>query len=394
MNVNNFLPAITCPTKFNKNNVITKYALIDHIWINFINSTTRSYVLNYFITDHFPIFVQFTYKTRSFIDRITFRDFSVSCLNNFRDSFDRETYEDIMFERMGSNVLFNSVYNRIFSIFDSCCPIKTKIVTEKRRKPWICKDLMFCINKKFELIKMYKNELITIDVLNEYKNKLDFALKLAKELYYLGKLINCNNNVKKTWKFINSFSQSKNKSDLLLRLNDVNGLSVPTNNICDYINDFFINAVPINNNFSVFNLDYMKHSDYTVYLMPVVPDEIIKIVNSFPNKNTHINDIPVFVLKLVLLKISELLSYLFNECISEGIYPDTLKVGRVIPIFKSGDSTNISNYRPISTLLTVNKIFEKILHNRLVCFFEYHNIINEYQFEFRKTKVLHWLFFI
>ena len=73
---------------------------------------------------------------------------------------------------------------------------------------------------------------------------------------------------------------------------------------------------------------------------------------------------------------------------SEGMYfyYEILKVGRVIPIFKSGDSKNITNYRPISTLLTINKIFEKLLHNRLVCFFEPHDIINEYQFGFRKNK--------
>ena len=42
-----------------------------------------------------------------------------------------------------------------------------------------------------------------------------------------------------------------------------------------------------------------------------------------------------------------------------GIYPDALKVAKVIPIFKKGAPTSVNNYRPISVLSPINKIFEK-----------------------------------
>ena len=54
------------------------------------------------------------------------------------------------------------------------------------------------------------------------------------------------------------------------------------------------------------------------------------------------------------------MSDLFNYCLSEGVYPDSLKVAEVIPIFKKGDHDETSNYRPISLLSQFNKIFEKL----------------------------------
>ncbi len=67
-----------------------------------------------------------------------------------------------------------------------------------------------------------------------------------------------------------------------------------------------------------------------------------------------------------------------------GIYPDSLKVAKVTALYKKGDVTNADNYRPISVLTQINKIFEKIIHKRLVAFIDNHNILPNNQFGFRK----------
>ena len=66
-----------------------------------------------------------------------------------------------------------------------------------------------------------------------------------------------------------------------------------------------------------------------------------------------------------------------NCSINKGIFPDELKIAKVIPIYKSGDKTSIKNYRPIS-------VFEKIVYNHLINFINKHNILYKYQFGFRK----------
>ena len=67
------------------------------------------------------------------------------------------------------------------------------------------------------------------------------------------------------------------------------------------------------------------------------------IIKLFKNKKSSINYIPVEIIKKVSHIISPLLSQLFNESISAGIFPDKLKTSRVIPLFKQGDTTSIKN---------------------------------------------------
>ena len=83
--------------------------------------------------------------------------------------------------------------------------------------------------------------------------------------------------------------------------------------------------------------------------------------------------------------ISPCLASLYNGCISTGNFPDILKIGKITPIFKKGDSQNIKNYRPISTLPIFGKIFEKIIYTRLYSFLTSQHIIHDKQFGFRQT---------
>ena len=81
--------------------------------------------------------------------------------------------------------------------------------------------------------------------------------------------------------------------------------------------------------------------------------------------------------------ISKPLEIIFNASFARGIVPDKFKIVRVLPMFKNGIQTNMSNYRPVSLLSVFNKILEKIMYNRLSNFIEKMNIIYAKQFGFR-----------
>ena len=67
-----------------------------------------------------------------------------------------------------------------------------------------------------------------------------------------------------------------------------------------------------------------------------------------------------------------------------GTYPHNLKITKVNPIFKNkGDPLHFGNYRPISLLSNINKIFEKIVYKRLYSFLNKYNCIYNLQFGFR-----------
>merc|ERR1712055_79996 len=82
--------------------------------------------------------------------------------------------------------------------------------------------------------------------------------------------------------------------------------------------------------------------------------------------------------------ISEPLANIFNASINTGTYPDLLKIARVTPVYKKGSKSDPSNYRPISVLSQVNKIYEKLLNKRLYKYLTKFEILYEYQFGFRE----------
>jgi hypothetical protein len=73
-------------------------------------------------------------------------------------------------------------------------------------------------------------------------------------------------------------------------------------------------------------------------------------------------------------------------CLTEGWFPDSLKVAIVTPIFKGGNPTHCTNYRPISVLPVLTRIFEIIIKNRITQYLEENNIIHSNQFGFQKKS--------
>ena len=77
---------------------------------------------------------------------------------------------------------------------------------------------------------------------------------------------------------------------------------------------------------------------------------------------------------------------LINLSFNTGIFPDPLKIARITPIYKKGEKTNPSNYRPIASLPPLSKIYERGIANRLNSFFDKFNVIHASQFGFQKGK--------
>ena len=78
------------------------------------------------------------------------------------------------------------------------------------------------------------------------------------------------------------------------------------------------------------------------------------------------------------------LTYLINISIEQGVFPDEMKLAKVLPIYKPDDVQLIQNYRPISVLPFFSKVFEKVIFNQVIEFLDSHNILYDNQFGFRK----------
>ena len=83
------------------------------------------------------------------------------------------------------------------------------------------------------------------------------------------------------------------------------------------------------------------------------------------------------ILKKTIYVISPILEYLFNLSISKGKFPNILKISKVIPLFKNGDKSNITNYRPISLIYLFEKIFEKIIKISMISFIDKYDLLHK-----------------
>ena len=121
-------------------------------------------------------------------------------------------------------------------------------------------------------------------------------------------------------------------------------------------------------------LNAMILTDCTAY-------EITEIIKLFKNKAT--SDTAVQALKFVNEEIAPVISDLINASLSQGLFPSQLKLAKVIPLHKAGSKADVANYRPISLLPLISKVYEKVMHNRLYNHLVKNNIIHNTQFGFR-----------
>jgi len=123
----------------------------------------------------------------------------------------------------------------------------------------------------------------------------------------------------------------------------------------------------------------------SMFCTPTDPFEIQKILMSLKsNKSPGADNISPKILKEISTDIIGPLAYIFNLSFTSGVVPDSLKLAKVIPVFKKGDRTQAGNYRPISLLTVFDKILEKLMCKRLCNFLELHHTLYDFQFGFRK----------
>ena len=119
-------------------------------------------------------------------------------------------------------------------------------------------------------------------------------------------------------------------------------------------------------------------------MQPTEPGEIFNTINSLNvRKSSGFDHISPFFIKLVGPVISGLFSVLVNHSITLRIFPEVLKVPKVIPVYKSGNRHNPTNYHSILLLSCFAKIFEKLLYQRFDIFIGMHSIIAPTQYGFR-----------
>ena len=127
-----------------------------------------------------------------------------------------------------------------------------------------------------------------------------------------------------------------------------------------------------------------KTNECNLFLSPVLEEDIISTVNACKSKTScdH-NNIDMVIVKQVINYITKPLANVCSKSFECGVFPDNMKVAKVVPLFKAGDRSLFSNYRPISLLSQFSKILEKLFNERLDKFIDKFQLLNNCQYGFR-----------
>ena len=212
---------------------------------------------------------------------------------------------------------------------------------------------------------------------------------MSEKNYYASKLLQVKDNMGKAWKILNSMTNRNGNKKCIERI-EKGSISVSDPSaIAEEFNNFFTNLGPdlakqIQPSASN-PLEFLKDTySNSMFFQPTTAEEISDIISSLKNSSSAGHDnIPTKLIKICSNELVGVLAHINNESLVEGVFPDSLKIARVIPIHKNGDTKLVSNYRPISLLSAFSKIAEKIVYTRLEKYLSAHSILHKNQFGFR-----------
>jgi len=266
-----------------------------------------------------------------------------------------------------------------------------------KNKPWISGGLKNSIKQKNKLFKLYINsknpEAKILHHINfkKHRNMLETLMKESKRQYFINYFNKNSDNLKATWKGIRNIINLKSKSESSPKSITHNNVTMTDPvDISNAFNDYFTSigkSVQSNIPSSIKHFsNYLNDPNpNSLFIKPTDSTEILTIINSLDlTKSSGPNSIPVRIMKLLNTELSEHFSNIFNLSFTNGIFPDILKIAKVVPIHKKESKILVSNYRPISLLSNIEKILEKLMHCRLYDFLDKSRLIYELQFGFRQ----------
>ena len=380
-----FYPLINQPTRVHAE----RKSIIDNIFTNSPN-IIRSGILKTEFSDHYSLFCITDLNRRVIKTKeVVKRELSAP---NFRKCSEilKTTDWDPVYNLGDFEHSFKFFHDTILTILDDSFPIKNVKLKYDNRIPYLTNGLKQSIKRKHKLREIYENN-PTAENKDNYKNhrnKLTALLRITERKYHENQLEINKNDSTICWKITKEVIGTKhsiNSDSCVFKINDTEVKDKEI--ICNEFNNFFVNIgskLTSKCKSSKNPLQFVKSNMNSMFISNITEAEVTETILDLNNSSPGYDEVPAIVMKQNIHALIKPLTYLINCSINKGIFPDELKIAKVIPIYKSGDKTSIENYRPISVLSVFSKVFEKIMYNHLINFINKHNILYKYQFGFRK----------
>ena len=387
-----FFPTITRTTR----SAHPSYTLLDNIFCNDLSKVMHSGIIMHDLSDHFPIFSSLCFNMSSTAHHT--HKSSVLQLFDYRRIDELKLFLSQNLENINNEHDPDIIADKIIQVYNEGIQkfSYSKHLSRKNdpRKPWITPGIILSISHKNALFKekLKYPSAHNLDKYKQYKNILTKVLRSAKKKFYEAEFAKHTGNTKETWKILQTLIKSKRKTDdAPAQISGKTGDVITDDvNIAEQFNSFFTEiGKDLRKNIPTSSLDPLQlitNIDVDMDLELTNEAELVKIIKGLNDVGAGADNISSKIFKLSYEVILKPILHLFNTCLESATFPSSLKVAVIKPIFKSGDSLLVNNYRPISILPFMSKILEKLIHHRLMKHLDLNQIIHENQFGFQKNK--------
>ena len=311
-----------------------------------------------------------------------------------------------------SNNNYNNFQNILCNVLEKYAPLKRKHL-RANNSPFMTKQLRKMIMNR----SRYKNAYFkskTTENWEKYRKLRNDCVSLTKKVkreYFANLNINSVNDNKTFWRTVKPFFTDKSKKSSKIILVENNEIIMDNKHNAEVMNDYFVNItqtldipefktekLPIDIEFidpiDEIICNFSKHPSITKINNIIKPKERFvfnsveqtqiekEICQLNSKKSAGPDNIPPKVIKDSIKVLTPPLTKLFNTSVDENIFPSDLKFANISPIYKKDDSTKKENYRPISILPSISKIFERLLFQQIT--FYVSNLLSPYLCGFRK----------
>ena len=410
LNLNGLRQLIDEPTRVTS----TCSSLLDHVICSKENKISKCGIIDLGISDH-----SFTFCTRK-MTKFAVSQHKTTTLRSLKKYSDEAFISQLSLIDWSSitncsdvNEAWSKFQDIFISKLNALAPLK-EVRIKQRTEVWMNKDILSLIRERNSAYKKMKKNMKDEKLSKLYRklrNLVQREVKKAKLEHLQNQIEENKKDSRKLWQNLKNLGlKNKKGGDQEIVINIDGKLCHDKKAIANEFNNYFTNVAanlvnklpPSNNIFNVFYNDNVRKFysekgliEDSFELLPVgeqfVYNELQKLNVS---KGTGLDLIPAKFLKDGAIILFKPLCFMINLSIMTSTFPDDLKIAKVTPLHKKKDKTDVGNYRPISVLGVVSKIFEKSVLVQIERYYKDNNIIYDFQSGFRhdystETSLIH-----
>ena len=305
-------------------------------------------------------------------------------------------WDSLLGEKCTDKIMVN-FHDKFTAILDNIAPERPARASTGQviGLSWMTPGIIRSSKKQLKLYKiaLTSKNIDDMSTYKSYRNVLNRLKRHCKLRHYTKKCIEFKHDSRRLWSMINNVIGKTNDKMCVIEKLTVDNLEITNseiivNKLASHfagIGKLYASKINKSEKDIAQYLSNISKSSKSLYLSPVTELEIEKIITKLPNKSSSGWD---GISNQLLKKLKNELVYpiyvLVNQSMSEGKFPDLMKLANVTPLYKSGKRCLSTNYRPISLLPVISKVIEKAMYARTYNFLQQTNQIYQSQYGFRK----------